>query len=191
MDGEVPVSKGTIMNIKQSRIVLLVFLAILSARVAEAKSPQRSEQTAFNAEDDSVKRPVAIPQDVLAALSRDKLVKDVLENENIPAEKIPASWFSASTIHLRDAREADLIVMAVGPLRGANVTMFWIFRAAATGHELLFTGEGHDLTVKNARLNGYREIETSAVIMQKLSTVSYRFEGKQYARYKDTLEEIR
>lgn len=180
------------MNPKQSSIVLVIFLAMFSATAAEGRSPQNSEQMNFSAEHASVKRPVAIPQDVLALLSRDELVRNELESQNIPAERIPASWFSASMIHLRSAREADLVVMLrVVRFHAANVTMFWLFRPAAFGHELLFTGGGHNLTVKNTFWNGYREIETSAVTMQKLSTVFYRFDGSQYTRYKEKLEEIR
>jgi hypothetical protein len=114
----------------------------------------------------------------------------VLESEKIQAKQIPASWFSASAIHLGNSREVDLIVMSVGPVRGANVTMFWAFRPTALGHELLFAGGGHTLSVKNKRWKGFREIETLSVVMQKVSTVLYRFDGKRYIRYKDNLEDI-
>jgi hypothetical protein len=60
-------------------------------------------------------------------------------------------------------------------------TMFWAFRPTVSGHELIFTGGGHDLRVKTSRTNGYRDIETLAVTMQKASTVLYRFDGKKYA----------
>jgi hypothetical protein len=169
------------MKIKRPLLIALVVLLACSRQSADGKSEQPVEQTSFSAEDESVKKPVAIPQDVLAALSRDELVQNVLDNENIPAEKIPISWFSASAIHLGNAREVDLIVMSVGPVHGANVTMFWAFRPTVSGHELMFTGGGHDLRVKTSRTNGYRDIETLAVTMQKASTVLYRFDGKKYA----------
>src|SRR5262249_53577152 len=154
MDDENSVRTSPTMNARQSHMLILVFLAILSAKTAEGTNHQNDEQTHFRAEDDGVKRPVTIPQDALIVLSRDKLVRDVLENQNIPAAKIPASWFSASTTHLGSVREIDLIVMSVGPVRGANVTLFWAFRPAATGHELIFAGGGHDLIVKGRRTNG-------------------------------------
>jgi len=172
------------MKFKWPMMILLAVLAAESITTADAWSAPGTEQSSFRAEDDSVKKPVPIPQDLLATLSRDGLVKGVLENENIPAERIPASWFSASAIHLAGAREVDLIVMSVGPVHGANVTWFWAFRPSAAGCELIFSGGGHDLEVKNTRSNGYREIEKLAVTMQKVSTVVYRFDGKQYTRYK-------
>lgn len=161
-----------------------------AAPAAEGKSFQPAEQLSFSAEDDSVKNHVVIPRDVLAILSKDKLVREELENEGLPAEKIPSSWFSASAIHLSHANAANLIVMSVGPVHGANTTMFWAFRTTHSGHDLIFTGGGHTLTAKNTRWNGYREIETLSVVTQKLATVVYRFDGTRYIRYKDKLEEI-
>ena len=162
-----------------------------AAPAAEGKRSQPGEQLSFSAEDDSVKKPVVIPRDVLAILSKDKLVREELEQEGLPTEKIPSSWFSASAIHLSHANTAYLIVMSVGPVHGANTTMFWAFRPTHSGYDLIFTGGGHTLTVKNTRWNGYREIETLSVVTQKLATVVYRFDGTRYTRYKDKLEEIK
>ena len=81
--------------------------------------------------------------------------------------------------------------MSVGPVHGANVTKFWAFRPAPSGHELVFTGGGHDLRVKSTCRNGYRDIETLSITMQKLSTDLYRFDGKKYTRYDEKVGEIR
>jgi hypothetical protein len=179
------------LDFRRTIITLLSFLVMCAAPAAEGKRFQPAEQLSFSAEDDSVKNPVVIPRDVLAILSKDKLVREELENEGLPAEKIPSSWFSASAIHLSHANAAYLIVMSVGPVHGANTTMFWAFRPTHSGHDLIFTGGGHTLTAKNTRWNGYREIETLSVVMQKLATVVYRFDGTRYTRYKDKLEEIK
>ena len=166
-------------------IITLLTLLVMCAPAAEGKRFQPAEQLSFSAEDDGVKNPVVIPRDVLAILSKDKLVR------GLPAEEIPSSWFSASAIHLSHANAAYLIVMSVGPVHGANTTMFWAFRPTHSGHDLIFTGGGHTLTAKNTRWNGYREIETLSVVTQKLATVVYRFDGTRYIRYKDKLEEIK
>lgn len=179
------------MDFRRLTITLLTFLVMCAAPAAEGKRSQPGEQLSFSAEDDSVKKPVVIPRDVLAILSKDKLVREELEQEGLPTEKIPSSWFSASAIHLSHANTAYLIVMSVGPVHGANTTMFWAFRPTHSGYDLIFTGGGHTLTVKNTRWNGYREIETLSVVTQKLATVVYRFDGTRYTRYKDKLEEIK
>lgn len=149
------------------------------------------EQSVFSAEDDAVKKPVAIPDDVLAILVKDEMVSRALEDENLAAEKIPLSWFSASTIHLSKSRETDFVVMARGPLAGGNVVTFWVFRGTPHGHELVLAAPMHDLIVKNTRWNGYRDVELASMSAVKISTVLCRFDGKRYVKYKSKTEDIR
>jgi hypothetical protein len=193
-------------NIRRFAVALLIFPLACRGIAVEGDSPcsskerpseersseeRSSEQTHFSAEDDRVEKPAAIPRDVLTVLSQDNMVRAELENENISAEKLPQSWFAASAIHLTHSAEIDLIVVAVGPVRGANVTMFWVFRSTPHGHELVLTAGGHDLQVKSTSWKGYRDIELLSVTMQKLNTVLYKFNGKRYVHYKDKVEDIR
>jgi hypothetical protein len=189
------------MSIKRFAVALLIFPLACRGIAVEGNSPRSSEQRSseqrsteqahFSAEDNRVEKPVAIPLDVLTVLSQDNMVRAELENENIPAEKLPQSWFAASAIHLTHSGEIDLIVVSVGPVHGANVTMFWVFRSTPHGHELVLTAGGHDLQVKSTSWKGYRDIELLSVTMQKLNTVLYKFNGKRYVRYKDKVEDIR
>lgn len=178
------------MNMKWSVFSIMAFLVTWSALTAQSKYPHSSEQLAFSAEDDAVKKPVAIPQDVLATLVKDEMVSHELENENLPAEKIPLSWFSASAIHLSNSRRTDFVVMARGPLAGGNVVTFWVLRGTPHGHELVLTAPMHDLIVKNTRRNGYRDIELASMSAVKVSTVLCRFDGKRYKEYKSKAEDI-
>jgi len=148
-------------------------------------------QLHFSAEDDGVDHPATIPPDVMAVLKADEMVRNALENENISAEKIPLSWFSASPIHLNSPRQRDLVVEAEGALAGGNVITFWIFRATAHGHELVLKAPAHDLIVKNTRWNGYRNVELASMSAAEISTVLCRFDGKKYARYKAWSKSIR
>jgi hypothetical protein len=172
-------SWGTV-KLRCPAAALFALLALCCIQDLNSTESRESEQTSFSAEDSSVRKPVPIPQSVLSALSQDTLVSNELEYESKHAEQAPPSWFSASATHLGASREVDLIVMSVGPVHGANVTMFWAFRPTASGHELIFTGGGHELRVLNSRSKGYRDIEALAVTMQKPSRVLYRFNGKQY-----------
>ena len=170
--------------------MFLLCLVMCGASVAQSKHPHFSEQLTFSAEDDTVKKPVAIPQNVLATLVKDEMVSRELENENLPAEKIPLSWFSASAIHLSNSRRTDFVVMARGPLAGGNVVVFWVFRGTPHGHELVLTAPMHDLIVKNTRRNGYRDVELLSANAVTVSTVLCRFDGKQYKEYKSKAEDI-
>lgn len=158
--------------------------------IGSGKAQRSNEQLHFSAEEDRVEAPIPIPQVVVTALEEDDFVRSALENEEAPPEKFPLSWFSASAIHLRNSRKVDLVIMAVKPIRGANVTMFWLFRAYASGYQLVLRTGTHDLEFKNTRHRGYRDVECSAVVMQKLSRTSYRFDGTQYLRYEGKLSEV-
>jgi len=179
------------MSIKRSVFFLFASLAICGALSAQDKHSHSAEQSVFSAEDDAVKKPAAIPEDVLAILAKDGMVSRTREDENLPAEKIPRSWFSASAIHLSKSGKTDFVVMAKGPLAGGNVVTFWIFRGTAHGHELVLTAPMHDLVVRHSRRNGYRDVELTSMSAVKISSVLCRFDGKRYARYKSKIEDIR
>jgi hypothetical protein len=180
-----------IMHIKVTGVFLLTFLVICSEASTETKGSHPGEQLRFSAEATSVKRPVPIPQDVLAILRKDEEVRDGLKDEGIPAEQIPLSWFSASAIHLSNPNRVDLVVMGQGPLRGANVITFWVFRATTRGYELVLTAPAHDLIVSNTRWKGYRDIELVSMTARQISTVLLRFDGKTYREHKSMSEPIR
>jgi hypothetical protein len=148
-------------------------------------------QLHFSAEDEGVNHPVAIPPDVLAILKKDEMVGSAMDHEQISAEKVPLNWFSASDIHLGNSRKADLVVMAVGPLRGGNVTTFWVFRSTAHGYALVLTAPAHDLIVKSTRWNGFRDIELTSMSAVQINSVLCRFDGKKYTGYKTKSEQIR
>jgi hypothetical protein len=174
------------------KLHVCVFLAVSGAVAAQNKPKTLPvEQAHFSAEDESFKRPVAIPVDVMAILAKQEVVEMQLENEGLKPEKLPASWFSASVVHLSQGKVSDLVVAANPPVSGANTTTFWIFRTTARGHELVLTTMAHDLVIKKTQWKGLREIETSSVTMMLPSTVSYRFDGKKYSRFNTTQEEIR
>ncbi len=174
------------------KVYVSVFIAISGIVAAQSKPKTLPvEQTHFSAEDESFKRPVAIPGDVMAILAKQEVVEKQLENEGLKPEKLPTYWFSASAVHLSHAKEPDLVVAANPPVSGANTTMFWIFRTTGHGHTLVLTAMAHDLVIKKTIWNGLREIQTSSVTMMRFSTVSYRFNGKNYARFNTTGEEIR
>ena len=149
------------------------------------------QQLHFSAEDEGVTHPVVIPSDVLDTLKKDEMIRNILESENISADKIPLSWFSASTIHLSNSRQADLVVMAMGPLAGGNVVTFWVYRTTANGHELVLKAPAHDLVIKNTWGKGYRDIELISMSAVQLSTVLCRFDGKRYVRYRTKSEHLR
>jgi hypothetical protein len=158
---------------------------------AQPKQPLHPEQTHFTAEDAAVKLPVTIPPEVMAQLARDSLVRNEMENADPPQKQPPASWFSASVVHLAGQGEKDLVVQAVGQLAGANVDVFWVFRMLPGGPQLVLNGPAHDLIVRRTRWKGLRVIELDSMTAIKLNTIVLRFDGARYAVFGDRLEEIK
>ncbi len=178
------------MSIKKTTIAAFILL-IWGVGVAEEKSFDASTQLHFSAEEAGVEKPTPIPAEVLAILVRDNTVRLALEDESLSSERIPPSWFSASGIHLHHHNQVDLIVLAEGPLRGANVTTFWVFCATDRGYVLALAASAHDLTLKNSRSHGYRDLEIASMTAVQISTVLFRFNGERYAEYAAKSQAIR
>jgi len=139
-------------------------------------------QSYFSAEDSSVEKPIPLPQDVRATLSKDELVRNEAENDGIPINAIPSSWFSASVVHLTSPSKGDLLVVAQGPLRGSNVTTFWVFAGSRDGFQLVLTAPAHDLRIRSSRSRAYRDIETTSMTASQVASDVYRFNGKRYTK---------
>jgi hypothetical protein len=117
---------------------------------------------------------VPVPADVLALLSKVEMVKNISEDQNLPADKLPQSWFSASVIYLATNSKSDLVVEGEPPLAGGNTVPFWVFCATDRGFELVLTASAHDLEVKKTRWKGLRVIVMSAESAAVFTEVEFR-----------------
>jgi hypothetical protein len=177
---------------RETVLLAVAYLSVGSVMaLGQTKRSLPSEQTHFSAEDEAVKRPTAIPADVMAQLTQDSYVRQAMENGDPPLKQPPASWFSASVVHLGGADEKDLVVMAEGELRGANVVNYWVFRLLPGGAQLVLNGPAHDLMVLKSRWNGLCKIELESATAIKLHTVILRFDGNRYAIFSDKWEDIK
>src|SRR3954465_13984394 len=145
------------------KITAALFVLVSVSRPLSAGQNAPAAQLHFSAEDSAVEKPIALPEDVRTTLSKDELVRDEAENDGIPIHAIPSSWFSASVVHLANPRNGDLLVVAQGPLRGSNVTTFWVFARTNHGFQLVLTAPAHDLLIRSSRSRAYRDIETTSM----------------------------
>lgn len=166
-------------------------VALLLCSAGKAQARLAPEQTSFSAEDSGMQHPVKIPAPVMALLEQDRRVRNVADYEDIPVSRIPASWFSASTIHLGSGGESDLIVAGEGPLMGANVETFWVVVRARTGYRIALMVPAHDLSVQQRRTRGYRNIRASAETCCTIMIAEFRFDGTAYQRAWSKTENIR
>ena len=130
---------------------------------------QRPSTLHFSAEDDHVPAPVPTPRAVLRAL--------IHSGEFTAREPIEPDWFSTQKV-----REPDLfLVEAVGQLRGANVTTFWLLRSNANTKraQILWSGIGHDLQLDFHANQLYPHIIVSSSTATSSSEVTFaRLHGK-------------
>lgn len=188
---------AVIPSLMKARYLLVSILALTIAIPSSAQPPGRkrakttpTEQTHFSAEEASVKKPIALPADVEKLMLKDEMVQMALEDQNLPQDELPASWYSAAAIHLNTTANRDVIVVANPPLAGANVTSYWIFRSTPKGHDLVMNGPAHDLEILLTRHNGYRDIQLTSMTALTVSTVTLRFDGKRYVAFRNSSNDL-
>jgi hypothetical protein len=170
-------------------VCLIATTAIWSHPQGKPQAPH--EQTDFSAEADGADHPVPVPDDVLKQLEKDDFVLPAMKDADPPVQLPPSSWFSASNVHLAKPEELDLVILGEGPLTGANVIMFWVFRNTGHGYDLVLRAGGHDLHIKRHRTNGYRDIEADSVTSMKFNSKIYRFDGTRYVVQRDETAQIK
>lgn len=181
---------GSNMFVKIPVVFLLALFLLRGVTVVGQNKAKSSEQIQFSAEDQNVKQPISIPQDAWSILKKDKNVLEVLGSQSLQADQLPRSWFAASEIHLDGPDEGDLVVIGKGLLQGANVTTFWVFAQRPQGLTLVLTVPAHDLSIKPAQTNGYRNIQAMMMTAGRISTATLRFNGKEYRVREDSTKSI-
>jgi hypothetical protein len=179
-------------------LCLSVSLGIgLSAR--SSPKPAIQEQRRFSVEQEIVpiERPVSLAGEALSVLAREAGVASCLDSNNLTPDKLPASWFVASQVHLADPNEIDFVVLpnlegdsqtslgSAGCFLGASTGQFWILRKTPQGFRLALTVFTHSLTILSTRWNGLRDIEAVTVSVSTSTTILYRFDGDHYRAFKE------
>src|SRR5947209_7667919 len=132
--------------------VSAVFLLAVARAVVGAIAQQSQESVppslvSFSAEDDKVADAVPLPDCVRQLLATDGHVVNTLRHEELPAEQLPADWFTASRTELGEHRGIYFVVMGASMMRGANINPFWVFRRSTKSCDLLLSVGAHDLAV--------------------------------------------
>ena len=163
------------------RFILILSLLILvcSTYAQTSQKTAHAEQTRFGLEE-PIDRPASIPEDVLKILRQDSDVT-TCELEAGSRDRIPATWYEASRIHLDGTNRADLIVKAKNAcLMGPNLGPFWVFRKTAGGHDLVLSTVAVGVQILKNKTNGLRDIRIGAIVNLQPSYVTYRFDGHAY-----------
>ncbi len=157
-------------------------LSLLSPCAAQSRTRHRADQTSFGLGNDDpiVKHPVSLSAAEIAALSRDDLMRQELD-QNPPILRVTGEGLEASVIHLHGSRERDLVVIGAGePFIGANVGPFWIIRDLPTGPKVVFRAITLQLNILKTSSHGLRDVEAVAATAVTDTQTQFRFNGTQY-----------
>lgn len=186
---------------KEKTLVWLILFLLFAVPMRSQKGDTiaNEEQSSFDAEEipgiPLVKRQVPVPSAALQILNEDVDVKGCLSDNPLPPNHSLASLFIGSEIHLDGPSERDLVVVPVpdyGCFHGATgIGTFWVFRASGERHELVLKALGNGLGILSTRYNGYRNIQTGTIGQagKHYTTVTFRFDGKVYQKYKERTKE--
>lgn len=96
----------------------------------------------------------------------------------------PAQLFRAAEVHLSRLDEADLVVIGVGAMSGADQGWFWVVRSTRKDPNIILFAGGNSLALMDGRTNGYRDIRCVWSSPSETISTIYHFDGKEYKVWK-------
>jgi hypothetical protein len=141
----------------------------------------------FSAKDPTVAHPATLPDSAMQQLLKDETVRHALPK----SKPIPAKWLLVSQLHLADTPEEDYLAIGRGPLGGANVATFWIFRQHGKSFDLVLTVSAHDLMLRPSTSHGLRDLEAVTITSGNVTLADYSFDGIRYQSRHAQTQKIR
>lgn len=169
----------------RSDIFKLLLLLFFKLSLATDVSSQIREQTSFSSETKvlySVKLPPAILHKL--AFYDDNQLKKCQENPDLRENDIQ-KHFAASRIQINDDKLNDFIIQSQTQcFMGAHNTTFWLFIAEknkkGNGYRQLFDIASDDLKILKTKTNKHRDVETSSLTANEVSTILWKFDSEKY-----------
>jgi len=140
-----------------------------------------------------MRHPTTIPKAALKPLSEDEVVVRCLKFHEIRPVQLPANWFSAAEVHLRDKAETDLVIMPSmvvehpedeksqsGCWDGVKGDPFWILKKKNSKYRVILSKSADALEILSTRSHGIRDIVLSSHSVDAFAEKPMKFDGKQY-----------
>lgn len=167
---------------KLLKTILFVFAAVagiaLIARGQEAHPG--AEQKFFSPGDSPIQHPVALSADVLRLLLATQTAKQTFAVLDDSQKANPSQLFQAGEVHLNSADQVDLVVIGMGPMKGADAGWFWIVRSARKDPQVVLFGGGDSLEVLDNKTHGYKDIRIAWSSSFETEATTYQFDGGAY-----------
>jgi hypothetical protein len=169
---------------------MALVIVALGVRGPAAQSPKQETMWHFSAEDEGSYPSTEIPAVVLQLISRDEGVRNLLDAQNPSQREVPRAWLSASKVHLAGRDENNVVIQGIGPILGANVTTFWVFRDNGDKAALLLEVIAHDLIIRQPRTKGYLTIDAVSATASFVTTDSFQMKNGKYAKWREKTEKL-
>jgi hypothetical protein len=127
-----------------------------------------------------VQHPVNLSPEVLRVLLASHPAKETFEIMNDSEKHDPSKLFQAAEVHLNSSDEVDLVVIGLGPMRGAESLWFWVVRSARKSPEVILFSGGGSLEVTDKKTHGYKDIGVVWMSSSETETTVYQFDGMFY-----------
>ena len=177
----------------RTRLITVCALLCLSSSVIP-QDATLNEQTTFSQSEAPnipiVRRPVRLPETVLAILKKDITAQSCLSENPVSPDRPFSSWFVASAIHLDGDAEVDMVVLPRSDPQPTymcfhsveGIGWFWIFRLRRGDSQLVLKAAGNGMRVLRSIHKKYRDIETGTLGQagKYVTTTTYWFDGSDY-----------
>jgi hypothetical protein len=164
---------------------LLAALFVFTTAAAPAQILEAPEH--FRAEDNAVPNPATLPDPAMQILLKDDTVRRVLGK----SAHINPKWLLVSKIQLAGSEEDDYIAMGRGPLGGATIASFWVFRVRGKSFDLVLHLSAHDLILRTTATHGLRDLEAVNINVNTITIADFAFDGARYQPHRSKTEKIK
>jgi len=163
-------------------VLICVCCAVEFAAGQATRKPLKTEPSTFYPDDwnrgfDEADPPSDAVLDALLKTQEAKENSDRLHK--LGREKL-RSLFLVVRVHLKNADEADEVVLGKDPMSGADCFWFWIVRDSADRAQVLLFENAYGVYLLKGRTNGYRDIRSVAFAGGTTYTNIFHYDGQRY-----------
>jgi len=139
-----------------------------------------TEQKLFSPSDSPIQHPVTLSPEVLRVLLASQTAKQTFAVLNDSEKANPSQFFQAGEVHLSSPDQVDLVVIGLGPMKGADAGWFWVVRSAHKDPQVVLFSGGDSLEVLDNKTHGYKDVRSAWSSSFETEATTYQFDGSAY-----------
>jgi hypothetical protein len=164
-------------------LLIATLLLLLPISLAQTRQAETSLPTVFDFQT-PFEHPVRLPDAVLNKLRSDAGNRQAFKScqKRRKSKEIPANWFIATQISLKDDAPPALLVRGDNScLSNGSSGPFWIFRQVGSDYQLVLNDTATNMMLLPMPDEGYRDIECSSELPGVRVVREFKFNSSTYA----------